>query len=92
MSEHYPESNHHINDVNYTALENTNNENEIILDTIIAIFGAIIGIQLLVFSYYFRVIIRNFCCKRHIRNFDGMVQLGEITHTVEKEEEELLED
>ena len=88
MSEHYTENNRHIDNVNYTALENMNNENKIILDTIIAIFGAIIVIQFIIFCYISREIIKNLCCKRHIRNFDGMVQLGEITHTVKKEEEE----
>tara|TARA_B110000008_G_scaffold31160_1_gene27931 strand:- start:451 stop:738 length:288 start_codon:yes stop_codon:yes gene_type:complete len=91
MSEVYIADNHHndahISRTNYTALEDMNNENKIMLDTIIGIFGAIIAIQLLVFSYYFRESIKKFCCARPIRKFDGMVQLGEITHTVEKEEE-----
>ena len=89
MSEHYTKTNHHTNtDGNYTAFEDINNENKIILDSIIAIFGAIIIIQSIIFGYFFREIIIKICCKRPIRKFDGMVQLGEISHSMEKEEKE----
>ena len=95
MSEVYIADNHHndahISTTNSTALEEMNNENKIMLDTIIGIFGAIIVIQFLVFSYYFRESIKNFCCARPIRKFDGMLQLGELSHKIEKEEKELLE-
>ena len=96
MSEVYIADNQHndahISRTNYTALEDMNNENKIMLDTIIGIFGAIIVIEFLVFIYYFRESIKKFCCARPIRKFDGMVQLGEITHNVKKDKEELLED
>ena len=96
MSEVYIADNHHndayISRTNSTALEDINNDQKIMLDTIIGIFGAIIVIEFLVFSYYFRESIKKICCARPIRKFDGMIQLGEITHKVKKEEEELLED
>ena len=95
MSEVYIADNHHndahISRTNSTALEDINNENKIMLDTIIGIFGALIVIEFLVFIYYFRESIKKFCCARPIRKFDGMIQLGELSHKTEKEEE-LLED
>ena len=93
MSEVYVDQTYEANadSTNYSKFHDMQTQQKLMLDAIIGIFGAIIVIQFLVFSYYFRESIKNFCCARPIRKFDGMLQLGELSHKIEKEEKELLE-
>ena len=82
----------HISKTNYSEFEDMNNDRKIMLDTIIGIFGAIIIIEFILFCWYFKESIKKYCCARPIRKFDGMIQLGELSHKTKKEEKELLED
>ena len=77
---------------NNSDFEQMHNEQKLMLDTIIGIFGGIICIQLLFTCYVFRITIKRFCCGRPIRKFNGMIQLGELSHKTKKEEEELLQE
>lgn len=95
MSEVYIDNqpnNAHVSKANYSEFEDMNNDRKIMLDAIIGIFGGIICIQLLFTCYVFRITIKKLCCARPIRKFNGMIQLGELSHKEEKEEKELLED
>lgn len=92
MSEVYIEPTYQSNSgTNYSKFKEMHEQQTLMFDVIIGIFGAIIGLQLLFTCYILRISIHKFCCARPIRKFDGMIQLGELSHKTEKEEE-LLED
>ena len=94
MSEVYVEQTYQANadSSNYSNFEQMHSQQKLMLDAIIGIFGGIICIQLLFTCYVFRITIKKLCCGRPIRKFNGMIQLGELSHEIKKEEKELLED
>ncbi len=76
------------NDYNYSDMNTElENQNKIILDVLIGIFGGLIIINMLILIYYFRETIKTIC-NRPLRKTGGMIKLGEMTHeTTEKIEE-----
>lgn len=91
MSEVYVEHNHYAHsNTNYSGLSDGLTEsNRVMLDWIIGIFGAIIGIELLLFILYFKEAIKQFCCRRALRKSGKMVILGEL-NSKETEKKELV--
>ena len=77
------------NDYNYSDM-NTGfeNQNKIILDVLIGIFGGLILINMLIIIYYFRKTIKSIC-NRPLRKTGGMVKLGEMIHEIEQSNEEI---
>lgn len=82
MSEHYVESQFHENNHNYSKLnDNIHQDNKLILDVLIGIFGGLIFINLLIVVYHFREFIKSLC-NRPIRKQNKMVLLGEMSHNI----------
>ena len=82
MSDVYVESQIHENNHNYTMMnDEINNNNKLLLDTIIGIFGGIILLNLLIAIYHFRESIKSLC-NRPIRKQGKMVLLGEMSHKI----------
>lgn len=80
------------NDYNYSDMNTElENQNKIILDVLIGIFGGLIIINMLILIYYFRETIKTIC-NRPLRKTGGMIKLGEMTHetteTIEETESE----
>ena len=84
MSESYISDNHYYahSNTNYSGLTELNKTNKLILEWLLGIFGAIIGIHLLVFIIYFKATIKQFCCRRVIRKSGEMVILGELNTSI----------
>ena len=80
----YRSHNHNYSDMN-TELEN---QNKIILDVLIGIFGGLIIINMLVLIYYFRETIKSIC-NRPLRKTGGMIKLGEMRHEIDNSDEEI---
>ena len=80
----YRSNNHNYSDMN-TDLEN---QNKIILDVLIGIFGGLIIINMLVLIYYFRETIKSIC-NRPLRKTGGLIKLGEMRHEIEQSNEEI---
>ena len=83
MSEIYVNDHHsHVgvhSNANYSSLGDALDEStRIMLEWIIGIFGAIIGIELLIIIIYTKETIKKNCCKRAIRKRGKMVILGEL--------------
>ena len=83
MSEVYVNGhNSHVgvhSNANYSSLGDALDEStRIMLEWIIGIFGAIIGIELLIIIIYTKETIKKNCCKRAIRKSGKMVILGEL--------------
>lgn len=83
MSEVYVNGHHsHVgvhSSANYSSLGDAFDEStRIMLEWIIGIFGAIIGIELLIIIIYTKETIKKNCCKRAIRKRGKMVILGEL--------------
>lgn len=92
MSEVYIEPTYQRNNANYSKLEDIQEQQTLMLDAIIGIFGAIIGIQLIFICYVFRMTINKLCCGRIIRKSGKMVQIGKMSHKIEnKDTEDLIE-
>ena len=93
MSEIYVEGVYQSNtETNHSNFEEMHNQQTLMLDAIIGIFGGIICIQLLFTCYVFRITIKRLCCARIIRKSGKMVEIGEMSHKTEnKDTEELLE-
>jgi hypothetical protein len=79
----YRSYNHNYSDMN-TDLEN---QNKVILDTLIGIFGGLILIYMLILIYYFRETIKTIC-NRPLRKTGDMIKLGELSHEIEIIDEE----
>ena len=80
------------NDYNYSDMNTElENQNKIILDVLIGIFGGLIIINMLILIYYFRETIKTIC-NRPLRKIGKMIKLGEMTHetteTIEETESE----
>ena len=80
----YRSHNHNYSDMNTDDLEN---QNKIILDVLIGIFGGLIIINMLILIYYFRETIKSIC-NRPLRKTGGMIKLGEMSHEIESFDEE----
>jgi len=93
MSEIYVNDHHsHVgvhSNRNYSRLNEIEESNRIMLEWIIGIFGAIIGIELLVIIIYTKETIKKFCCNRALRKSGKMVILGEL-NSKETEKKELV--
>ena len=80
----YRSNNYNYSDMN-TELEN---QNKIILDVLIGIFGGLILINMLILIYYFRETIKSIC-NRPLRKTGEMIKLGEMRHEIEQSNEEI---
>ena len=80
----YRSHNNNYSDMNTDDLEN---QNKIILDVLIGIFGGLIIINMLILIYYFRETIKSIC-NRPLRKTGGMIKLGEMSHEIESFDEE----
>tara|TARA_X000001036_G_scaffold43665_1_gene34935 strand:- start:50 stop:340 length:291 start_codon:yes stop_codon:yes gene_type:complete len=80
----YRSNNYNYSDMNTDDLEN---QNKIILDVLIGIFGGLIIINMLILIYYFRETIKSIC-NRPLRKTGGMIKLGEMSHEIESFDEE----
>jgi hypothetical protein len=80
----YRSHNNNYSDMNI-VLEN---QNKIILDTLIGIFGGLIIITMLILIYYFRETIKTIC-NRPLRKTGKMIKLGELHHEIEISDEEI---
>ena len=92
MSEIYVNGHHShvgVHSTNYSRLNEIEESNRIMLEWIIGIFGAIIGIELLVIIIYTKETIKKFCCNRALRKSGKMVILGEL-NSKETEKKELV--
>ena len=87
MSEINNDHQYYLHHNNYSNLEiDIYNENKVLLDSLIGIFGGIIIIYLLVLIYYFRESIKTLC-NRPLRRQKFMIQLGELKHNMDDENE-----
>ena len=76
------------NDYNYSDMNTElENQNKIILDVLIGIFGGLIIINMLILIYYFRETIKTIC-NRPLRKTGGMIKLGEMSHETTENIEE----
>lgn len=93
MSEVYVDNHHsHVgvhSNTNYSRLNEIEESHRIMLEWIIGIFGAIIGIELLLIIVYTREAIKKCCCRRALRKSGKMVILGEL-NSKETEKKELV--
>ena len=80
----YRSNNYNYSDMN-TGFEN---QNKIILDVLIGIFGGLILINMLILIYYFRETIKTIC-NRPLRKTGKMIKLGELHHEIEIFDEEI---
>ena len=79
----YRSNNHNYSDMN-TDFEN---QNKIILDVLIGIFGGLIIINMLILIYYFIETIKSIC-NRPLRKTGKMIKLGEMSHETTENIEE----
>ena len=88
MSEVYIEHHHYEERGNYSGIHGGLDEsNRIMLEWIIGIFGAIIGIELLLFILYFKEAIKKYCCRRALRKNGKMLILVELNSKEKKQNE-----
>tara|TARA_B110000444_G_scaffold256882_1_gene294180 strand:+ start:139 stop:423 length:285 start_codon:yes stop_codon:yes gene_type:complete len=93
MSEVYIEPTYQSNSgTNYSKFKEMREQQTLMFDVIIGIFGAIICLQLLFTCYVFRITINKFCCGRIIRKSGKMIEIGEMSHKIKDEDtEDLIE-
>ena len=93
MSEVYVDNYHsHVgvdSNTNYSRFNEIEESHRIMLDWIIGIFGAIIGIELILIIMYTKETIKKYCCRRALRKSGKMVILGEL-NSKETEKKELV--
>jgi len=90
MSEVYIEPTYQGNNANYSKFQEMHEQQTLMFDVIIGIFGGIIGLQLLFTCYILRTVIHKFCCGRPVRKYGGIVQIGEMSHKIENNNKENL--